>query len=80
MKHSTFARFARAFLKFCAFRSHSHPLKNVKRPILALCGRHVKTLRQIFVFCVHFQIPNLNLIPGLLVEIFLAKQLGIIDE
>ena len=30
MKNSTFARFERAFFNFCTFRSHFHPLKNVK--------------------------------------------------
>ena len=33
-----------------------------------------------FRFLFHLQIPNLNLIPGLLEEIFLPKQLEIIDQ
>ena len=59
MKNNSFARFARVFFIFFAFRRRSRSFHNVKRPVLQLSGRreHMMTKVQFCLFISQALVP-----------------------
>lgn len=62
IKSSIRARFARALFNFCTFRNRPRPFKDMKLPVLQLCGQRERLFPSFFVS--YIQTAHTNLILG----------------